>query len=140
MAVYAGRLVLVKYDTAGVGGGSATWVTIGNQRGGGQTLGSETADSTHKSDDGWPSAVITRTPWSVSCDGALDAADSTLSALETAWAAKTKVWIQVDYTSVGGVAKEGQAIITDFSRDFPEGDLCAYTLELQGDGSLVTSP
>jgi predicted secreted protein len=140
MALYAGRLVLVKLDTNNVGGSGASWTTIGNQRGGSMKRGAETADSTHKSDAGWPSAVITRTPWSVSCDGALDAADTALAQLKTAWAAKTKQWVQIDYTSVGGIKEEGQAIITDFSLDFPEGDLCSYTLELQGDGPLAASP
>lgn len=141
MAVHAGRLVLIKIDLNGVGGAGANWVTVGQQRGGGTKKGSETADSTHKGDDGWPSAVITRTPWSISCDGALDPLDSALAYLETSWAAKTKVYAQIDKSALsGGTKKEGRAIITDFSDEYPEGDVVTFTLELQGDGALSTSP
>lgn len=140
MAVYAGRQVLIKVDTSGVGGSGATWATIGQQRGGGLTRGSETADATHKDDQGYPSAVITRTPWSISCDGALNPADSAWSYLRTNWKNKAKVWIQVDESAIGGEKVEGTCIITDLSKEFPEGDLVSYSMEFQGDGALANSP
>lgn len=140
MAVYAGRQILIKVDTNGVGGAGANWVTVGQQRGGGLARGSETADATHKDDAGYPSAVITRTPWSISCDGALNPSDTAWTYLLTNWKAKTKVWVQVDESAISGEKVEGQAIITDFSKEFPEGDLASYSLEFQGDGELANSP
>ena len=140
MAVYAGRSVLVKIDTNGVGGSGANWVKVGQQRGGGLSRSSETADATHKDDAGYPSAVITRTPWSVSADGALNPVDTAWVYLYAAWKNKTKIWTQIDRSAVGGIKEEGQAIITDLSEEFPESDLVSYSLELQGDGSLSTSP
>lgn len=143
MAVYAGRQVLVKIDTSlsgvGQGGASATWTTIGQQRGGSFTRSSETADATHKDDTGWPDAVVTRTPWSVSVDGALNPADTAWSTLLTRWAAKGKVWVQVNANAISGEYVEGQALITDLSYEFPESDVVTFSLELQGASSLVTS-
>ena len=139
MAVYAGRQVLVKVDTNETGGASATWTTIGQQRGGGFSRTSETADATHKDDNGWPDAVITRTPWSVSCDGALNPADTAWALLLTNWEGKTKMWVQVNANPISGEYVEGQAIITDLSYEFPESDVVTFTLELQGASSLVTS-
>lgn len=140
MAVYPGRQVLIKIDTNGVGGAGASWVTIGQQRDGALERSSETADATHKGDDGYPAAVITSIPWSVSCEGALPPGDSALTYLVTQWAAKAKVWIQVDESAISGEEKEGQAIITAFRKQYPIKDLISYSLDLQGDGELVTSP
>lgn len=139
MTVYAGRQVLIKIDTGDVGGASATWVTIGQQRGGGFSRTSETADATHKGDSGWPDAVVTRTPWSVSCDGALNPADTAWAYLLTKWAAKAKLWVQVNANAISGEYKEGQALITDLSYEFPESDVVTFSLELMGSSSLVTS-
>jgi len=139
MAVYAGRQVLVKIDTNESGGASAVWATIGQQRGGGFGRTSETADATHKDDNGWPDAVVTRTPWTVSCDGALNPADSAWALLLTTWEAKTKVWVQVNAHPIGGEYKEGQAIITDLSYEFPESDVVTFTCELMGASPLVVS-
>lgn len=141
MAVSAGREVLIKYDTNGVGGTGASWVTIGQQRGGGLGRSSETADATHKDDSGWASAVITRIGWSVSVDGAMNPSDTAWTNLLSDWASKSKVWIQIDQSAIsGGTKREGQAIITTIDEDFPEGDIVAYTIELLGDGSLSASP
>jgi len=139
MTVYAGRQVLIKIDTGDVGGAAATWVTIGQQRGGGFSRTSETADATHKGDSGWPDAVVTRTPWSVSCDGALNPADTAWAYLLTKWAAKAKLWVQVNANAISGEYKEGQALITDLSYEFPESDVVTFSLELMGSSSLVTS-
>lgn len=140
MAVHAGREVFINIDTSDVGGTGANWTKIGQQRGGGISRTSETADATHKDDQGYPSAVITRTPWSVSADGALDPTDSVYAQLVTAWKNKNKVWVQSDEGLISGEVVEGQAIITDLSKEFPESDLVSYTCELQGDGELASSP
>lgn len=139
MAVYAGRQVVVKIDTVEGGGAGATWVTIGQQRGGGFSRTSETADGTHKDDNGWPDAIVTRTPWSVSCDGALNPADAAWALLLTTWEAKTKAWIQVNAFDIAGEYVEGECIITDLSYEFPESDVVTFTCELMGASSLVTS-
>lgn len=140
MAIYTGRTALIKISTNGLGGGSANWVTIGQQRGGSLARSSDVVDATTKGDSGWPKAVITRTPWSVACDGALDPADATWVYLLQQWEAKTKPYIQVDETAIGGPKKEGQAIITKLDHDFPEPDLVTFSIDFQGDGALTTSP
>ncbi len=140
MPVYAGRQVKVRIDTNGVGGAGANWIHIAQQRGGSFSRTSDTADATHKDDNGWPSAVITRTPWSVSCDGAMNPADSVWSYLKTQWAAKNKVWVQVDASAIGGEKVEGQCIVTDLSYEFPESDLVTFTGEFEGSSPLVNSP
>lgn len=140
MAVFAGRQVLVKVDTNGVGGAGASWITIGQQRGGSFGRTSETADATHKDDQGYPSAVITRTPWSMSVDGAMNPADSAWSYLLARWKAKEKPWIQVDASAIGGEKTEGTCIIANLTYDFPESDLVSYTAEFTGDGIPVASP
>ena len=140
MAVWAGRQVKLKVDLNGVGGGGANWVSIGQQRGGSLGRTTETADATHKDDNGWPAHVITRTPWTMSCDGALNPVDSAWGFLIAAWAAKTKVYVQMDASAIGGEKKEGIAIITDISSDFPESDVVSFTAEFQGSGPLVSSP
>lgn len=140
MAVFAGRKVKIKVDLNGIGGAGANWATVGQQRGGSFGQTTETADATHKDDDGWPQDVITRTPWTVSCDGALNPLDSAWGFLNAAWGSKTKVYVQVDASLIGGEKKEGQAVITNISREFPEGDAYTYTLEFKGQGPLVNSP
>lgn len=140
MAVYAGRLVLVKIDNNDVGGAGANWLTIGQQRGGNFSRSSETADATHKGLLGFPSAIITRIPWSFSCDGALDPADAAWTKILTSWKNKAKPYFQVDASGISGEKQEGTCIITDCSYEFPENDVVTYTLELQGDGSLNPSP
>ena len=139
MAVYAGRQVLVKVDTNETGGATATWQTIGQQRGGGFGRTSETADATHKDDNGWPDAVVTRTPWSVSVDGALNPADTAWTLLLTNWEAKIKTWVQVNAFPISGEYKEGEVLITDLSYEFPESDVVTFTCELMGSSPLVTS-
>jgi predicted secreted protein len=137
----AGRIVLIKIDIDGVGGSSANWTTVAQQRGGGLGRNSEMADATHKDDSGWSSAINTRKGWSVSADGALDATDSAYQYLLAQWEAQTRVYVQVDESSLSsGVNREGQAWIADLSEDFPEGDVVSYTLELQGDAALSASP
>lgn len=140
MAVYAGRLVLIKIDNNNVGGAGANWLTIAQQRGGNISRTSDTADATHKGLSGYPSAIITRIPWGFSADGALDPADPAWTKILADWAAKNKPWFQVDASGISGEKKEGTCIITDCSYEFPENDVVTYSLELQGDGSLNTSP
>lgn len=140
MALQAGRSVLIKVDTAGVGGGGATWFSIGQQRGGSLKRSSDTVDGTNKSDNGWPNSVVTRTPWSVSVDGALDPSDATWTYILGRWEAKVKVWIQIDASAISGLKKEGQCVITNLQADFPEKDLVSYTIDLEGASALVTSP
>lgn len=140
MALNVGRSVLIKIDTNGVGGAGANWVTIGQQRGGSMSRSSETVDATTKGDSGWPTKVITRTPWSVSCDGALDPTDAAWVYLLGRWEAKAKPFVQVDASAIGGPKKEGRSVINTLDHDFPEPDLVTFTAELEGDGALTTSP
>lgn len=142
MPVYAGRNVKIKIDTAQVGGAGATWVTIGQQRGGSFERDSETVDATHKdTTGGWRSAVSTRIGWSVSCDGALNPSDTAWTQLLTRWGNQQTTWVQIDASAIaGGEKKEGTAWITSLSYEFPEADLVTYSVELAGDGALVTSP
>lgn len=139
MAVYAGRDVTVKVDTADVGGASATWVSIGQQRGGGFSRSTETADATYKSSGGFTDAVATRISWSTSVDGVLNPVDTAWAYLITKWLAKGKIWVQCNANVIGGEYVEGQAIITDLSYEFPDNDVVTYTVELQGCGTLATS-
>ena len=140
MAIYAGRVVLVKIDTNAVGGTGANWQSLGNQRGGSLSRSSDVVDATSKGDSGWPTAVVTRTPWSVSVDGAKDPNDSAWAHLLARWEAKTFVWVQVDESAVGGTKKEGKVLITSLESEFPEPDLVTFSVELQGNGALATSP
>ena len=135
-----GRKVKIKVDLNSVGGAGANWVTIGQQRGGGLSRTSETADATHKDDDGYPRAVITRTPWSISVDGCLNPADPAWAFIHQKWKEKAQPFFQVDRSEIGGSKEEGQCTITDLSEDFPESDLVTFTAELQGEGPLNPSP
>lgn len=141
MAVNAGRDVLIKVDTADTGGGTATWVTIAQQRGGSFSRTTELADATHKDDNGWQSSIGTTLGWSLSVDGALDPNDPAIAHLRTQYDAKAKVWVQFDASAItGGQKKEGQAWIANYTEEAPVGDVLGFTLELTGDGALVTSP
>jgi predicted secreted protein len=140
MALQPGRSVLIKIDTAEVGGSSATWLTIGQQRGGSLKRSSDTVDGTNKGDNGWPNSVVTRTPWSVSVDGALDPADGAWVHVLARWEGKIKVWVQIDASAISGGKKEGQCVITNLQADFPEKDLVSFTIDFEGASALVTSP
>jgi predicted secreted protein len=137
---YAGRQILIKVDTNGVGGTGANWVTIGAQRGGGLRRGHESADATSKSSSGWTEMVVTRKNWGVSCDGVLDPADTAIDFLETAFENMTKVYVQMDRSAISATSKEGKSIISDFSEEASEGDVYAFTCEFQGDGALSDTP
>lgn len=139
MAVYAGRDVTIKVDTADAGGAGATWVSIGQQRGGSFSRSTDTADATYKTSGAYTDAVGTRISWTVSCDGVLNPADTAWAYLLTKWAAVGKVWVQVNCLEISGEYKEGQAIITDLSYEFPDNDVVSFTIELQGCGALTTS-
>lgn len=139
MALYAGRLVLIKVDVNAVGGSGASWTTIGQQRDGGLERGTETVDGKTKADVGWPNDVITGVSWSVSCDGVLDPSDAAWVHLKTKWKAMSKVWIQIDRSSVSGTKEEGQAIVK-ISEKFANSDLVSFTAEFTGQGQLSVSP
>lgn len=139
MAIYNGKDVKIKIDTAGVGGASATWASISNQRGGSFSMSNNTVDSTTKDNAGWVDVFITDTTWSVSCDGALDPADPALSYLRGRVKARAKIWVQIDRSVIGGTKEEGQAVV-NMTEEFPVGDLVGFTLELAGAGTLSVSP
>lgn len=135
-----GRKVVIKLDMNGVGGAGANWVEVGQQIGGGLSRKSDKVDGTNKQDSGWPTAIVTRTPWSVSVDGALNINDATWVKLLQIWEAKTDGWFQIDHSAIGGPKKEGKCIIDSIDETFPEPELVKYKLELTGNGALVTSP
>lgn len=139
MALYAGRLVLIKVDVNAVGGSGASWTTIGQQRDGGCERGTETVDGKTKADVGWPNDVIVGVSWSVSCDGVLDPADGAWVHLKTKWKAMSKVWIQIDRSAISGTKEEGQAIVK-ISEKFSNSDLVSFTAEFTGQGQLSVSP
>jgi len=139
MALKLGKDVKVKIDLNGVGGAGANWSTIGQQRGGSDTIGNDTVDGTTKDSAGWVESVIVHKNWSVSIDGALDPADAGLSYLRTQLKAGAKVYVQIDATVAGGIKEEGRSI-GNMTRDHPEGDLVSFSAEFTGDGALTTSP
>jgi hypothetical protein len=140
MQPYVGRQVLVRVDLNNVGGTGADWQAVGLQRGGGLGKTSDKVDATSKQDSGWPTAIVTRTPWSVSVDGALDPQDPVWDYMNDVWKKKISMWIQIDRSAIGGKREEGQVLIDDISEDFPEPELVTYTLECSGNGALITSP
>lgn len=141
-----GRAVFIKVDTAGVGGGSATWVTVGQTTGDSFTRGTDTADTTHKGSGGFAQSLPTRNNWSVSCEGKLDPNGAGWVHLLSQWkqqataAAPTKTWVQINRSAIGGLNEEGQAWITALNEDFPEADVVTFTAEFQGTSSLANSP
>lgn len=140
MPEYLGRLAKVFIDTAGVGGAGATWVAIGQQRGGTLGRSAETVDATHKDSGGWAKSVITRNTWTVSVELALNRADAAYAFILGKWRNQVMVFVQVDASQIGGVKEEGQSIITSLSEEYPEADLVTGTMELQGNGTLTVSP
>lgn len=141
MAAKAGKDVKVRIDLNDVGkAGTPSWSTIAQQRGGSQGGSSETADATHKDLAGWPSAVVTRTPWSISVDGALLVTDPAYLHLVATWKARIQTFVQVVWTAIGMANdEEGPVLITSLNRDFPESDIVQFSIELQGNGALVNS-
>ena len=140
MAVYKGNDVKVSYDINGVGGAGNDWAYIGQQRGGEFSGSTETADARNKDTNLWNEGVVTGLSWSTTVDGVLDPTDSAWIGLWADWKAGTKVWIQIDYSNVGGVTEEGQAIITGLTKASPISDVVSFSLDLQGDSSWVNSP
>lgn len=137
MAVNSGRKVYIEVDTADVGDtGTATWTRIAQQRGGSKSRGTETADSTHKDDDGWQSGVVTRLNWSLSGDGVLSTTDPVYAYIHNKFKAKLSVWVRCNAQDIGGSLEYGQAWITDFSEEFPENDVVSFSIEFTGDGPL----
>lgn len=139
MSLYEGRKVLIKLDLNGVGGSGANWATIGQQRDGGLDMDTETVDGTTKTDEGWANDVIVGASWSISCDGVLDPADSAWTQLYNSWEDLEKVWIQRDASQVGGIKKEGEAVITKLSEKFGNKELVSFSAEFKGQGKMATS-
>ena len=141
MAVAAGRVVLIKVGTEDPAVlPSASWDTIGQQRGGSFGRSVETADATHKDDNGWASAIGTRKAWTVSCEGALDQADAAWGRLKAAHSGLGRIAVQIDASAMtSGEKVEGLAWLTDLTYEFPESDVVTFTAEFQGDGVLQAS-
>jgi len=137
MAVEGGRKVKIYVDLNGNGGSGANWALVGQQRGGGVSRGTATADATHKDDDGWESHAITTNNWGISADGALKVGDTALAFLRTKWRAREKVYAKIDRTALSDISEVGLSSIEDMSEDFPVGDVISYQLQLKGDGALT---
>ena len=135
MPSHKGRLVKFQIDTSN-DHNTPSWVTIGQQRGGGVNRTGETADASHKDDNGWGSGVHTKNTWQFTIDGALNAADPAWAALLSAYRNQELKWFKVDRSAIGGEDEEGQCWITDLSDDNPNDGVVTYTLTLQGDGAL----
>lgn len=139
MTLFNGVSALIKVSDNGLGGASANWVSIAQQKGGSDTLNTETVDGSNKDTAGWAKVFITKTGWSVSVDGMLDVADPVLTYIRGRILARSTIWVQIDQSTLGGTKEEGQAACS-MTRDYPEGDTVKFTLEFTGDGSLITSP
>ena len=140
MALRLGRGVLIKLDTNNVGGGGATWVTIGQQAEGSLERSTETADGRTKGDNGWSNDLIVGQSWSVPCEGKLDYSSSQWTQLINAWNSGAKQWIQIDASAVSGLKKEGQVVVVKLSEKYSDKDAVSYSAEFTGQGQMVTSP
>ena len=140
MAKFKGRSVLLKVDTADLGGVSATWITIAQLRADSLQRGLSTADGTTKDDAGWDSPEPIGKNWSVSGDGILDPTDPAYLHILAKWRLETIIWVQIDASLVSGAKEEGKAIISSFTEEANHDGLMGFSLDLQGSGSLIVSP
>ena len=147
MAVNSGRTVVVKVSTDNANHvyDSASWTSIGQQRGGAAERTTDVADATHKGTTGsWATSISTRRGWSLSVDGVLDVSDQGWALLYAAWNSVDSEWFLLDGSTMSGVSHpepsvvgSGTAFITSLSFDFPEADIVSYSAELQGTGALA---
>lgn len=141
MALKKGRKIWVEVDLNGVGDtGTADWQKIGQQRGGSSSGSTDTADGTHKDDDGWARGVETRRSWTLSVDGTLDMSDPVWVFVRNKWKSGTKIWCRINAQAEGGLQEYGEGWITDNSYEYPENDVVSFSIEIQGDGPLKPVP
>lgn len=134
-----GRSALLKYDTAGVGGASATWVTIPFQTDRGMEGSTSTTDGSTVENVGWKADIVTGQSWSLSGTAFFDPGDSTHAAMKAKWMAGTACYVQVDESSIGGSKYEGQAYITKWSVKYPLTGLVSVDIEFAMQGAPTTS-
>lgn len=134
-----GRDVFLKYDTAGVGGASATWVKIPLQTDRGMDGSTSTTDGSTVDDVGWRRDVVTGGGWNLSGTFFLDPGDPVFAALYAKWKAKTAAWIQLDRSAIGGLKEEGQALITKWGEKYPKEGLVSVDVEFSMQGAPVPS-
>ena len=135
MPSYKGRHVKVYIDVS-TDHTTPDWQLIGQQRGGGVDRQGETADGTHKDDDGWGSGVHVKNTWSINVDGALNPADPQWAELLGAYRSQKLRWFKIDRSAISGEDEEGQAWITGLPEEWPVDGVVTYSLTLQGDGAL----
>lgn len=134
-----GRDVLLKYDSANVGGASATWVSIPFQTDRSMDGTTSTTDGSTVSDVGWKRDVATGAGWNLSGTMFLDPADTVHAALYAKWKAKATAWIQLDRSAIGGLKEEGQAFITKWGEKYSKEGLVSVDVEFSMQGAPVTS-
>lgn len=99
----------------------------------------ESIDATSKDTEGfWKESIQGFKEWSIDCDGAFIESDEAYKILETAFLASENVDVYLELPS--GTKYEGNATITDFSLEAPYDDLVTWSIALQGNGALTTTP
>lgn len=137
MAGFIGKAVVIKVDTSTTG--TPTWVKVAGQQGGNLSRTVETIEATTKDSDS-KEFVGGMGEWSMECDGIYQIGDAGFAKLETAFALKQPVKVQIALPSADATKfdfLEGLALITELPLDFNTDDLATYSVTLQGTGALT---
>lgn len=137
MAIYKGVNAVVQVDTADDGGGGASWVTIGQRRGGESTVASETVDSTHAGNAGWASATIVETSQTITVDGVLDFSGTAYAFLRGKARSGVALYVKNHRSNFGGADEVGSYVISSHEETFNNKELVAFSVEFVLDGAIT---
>ena len=134
MAAGAGKLVLLKADTAG--GSPQSYTTIAGLRGTSWTINGEDVDATTKDDDGWQQRVAGAgvRSISISADGVFQ--DSAIEETVRGWAfAQSLNWYMI--TLPNGDDLEFQGQISAYVRDGAHDGVETYDISISSHGTPI---
>lgn len=110
---------------------------VGGQSGATINRSMNVIETTDKTSNGWVTKIGGTKEWSVDLEAFMVVGDEGFVALNTAFANRTPVDVEV---SVGGITFKGKALISDFPLELPQDDAVTFSVTLEGDGELLETP
>ncbi|MDQ0976613.1 TP901-1 family phage major tail protein [Neobacillus niacini] len=124
----AGVDVIVKTGTPATAVGGQSGATLN------RTL--NLIETTDKTSGGWVTKVGGTKEWSVEMEAFMIVGDSAFTALNTAWANREEVDVEM---AIGSILFKGKALISDFPIEAPLDDAVTFSITLEGTGALTES-
>jgi predicted secreted protein len=132
-----GNAWLVYVDLNSVGGGGADWQALPQQEVGKVTVTTELLNLETLGDNNWPFYLGIHKHWFVDLAGYLLATDPAWQHILSRAESQQTIFVKIE--NPGAPNWEGESNLEILDYEFPESGTVAYTVSLQGHGSLSKS-